>query len=131
MHIDKKINRLSLCYIERYLDSENEKVFVWLILNKSKKSIGEFEFMRDDQQRLWLYNCSLNEDFQQKGIGLSVIRHAVKVFNSIYFCTATKEELIGGGKEYDSRYLTEEGVKLMESCLRKKIIKSDWTIKPF
>lgn len=128
---EKKIDQLILYNIEKYINKEEENRFSWLIFDKGKKRIGEFEFLWDEHQRLWLNNCSVDEDYQQKGIGTSVIKHAVKVFDALYFCTASKEELIGGGKEYDSRYLTEEGVILMESCLRNKIIKSDWAIKPF
>lgn len=124
---DIKIVRLNLCNIERYTDNEEDEIFRWTILDKRNNNIGEFEFKRDEKDRLWLNSCDIST--QRKGIGTAVIKYAVKVFEAVYFCVTPKEELIGAGRGYDCCYLTEEGVIFMKSCLRKKIIKPEWTIK--
>ncbi|TAJ47403.1 MAG: hypothetical protein EPO58_16020 [Chitinophagaceae bacterium] len=93
--------------------------------------IGEFEFREDEKERKWLSGCEIHADYQRKGLGGSVIRKAVKHYGAVYFCTADRIDMNHYYGEYDSRYLTEEGVKLMESCLKKRIIRKSWTINPW
>lgn len=124
---DKQIVRLKLCNIIRYTDNEEDEVFAWDILNNKQQNIGEFEFKRDASGRLWLNSCDIS--IQGKGIGSAIIKYAASIFGAVYFCTTPKEELIGNEEPYECRYLTEEGVIFMNSCLKNKIIKPEWTIK--
>ena len=124
--IGRVVHHMKLCNIERFLDDEEDSTFRWNIFDKKNNKIGDFEFLKDEQDRIWLNGCGLS--IQGKGIGSEVIKHAVNLFDAVYFCITPKDELIGGGRGYDSRYLTEEGVVFMKSCLRKKIIKPEWVL---
>lgn len=108
----------------------DEDSLIWRIY-RADVFIGEFEFREDEKERKWLSGCDIYADYQGKGLGSSVIRKAVNHYGAVYFCTADRTEMNHRYGEYDSRYLTEEGVKLMESCLRKKIIRKSWAIKPW
>ena len=56
-----------------------------------------------------------------------MIRKAVEYYGEVYFCTADRSEF---GSDYHSMYLTPYGKLLMQSCLRKGIIKKEWAKNP-
>ncbi len=95
------------------------------------KRVGDFVFIEDSSGKIWVWNLSVNDDNQKNGIGSEIIRQAVEYYGAVYFYTGTRAELRNSEWSYDSRYLSEEGVVLLNQSIRKGIIKKDWAINPY
>lgn len=105
-----------------------EGIIEWKIFY-NKKQVGEFEFFYE-KNKIWLWSCEIQEEYQKKGIGSFVISNAVQKFGEIFFCSAERIQLHNYYKCYDKRYLTTEGIKFKDSLVRKQIIKPEWYQNP-
>ena len=114
--------------------SIENNIIIWkLTLNTNDKlhDVAEFEFFQENN-RIWLNNCSVDEDLRKKGIGEYMIIEAIKEFGEIYFSNAEKVEHKRKNIENDSRYIEPpDGDYFVKSLLKKGIIKKEWLINPF
>lgn len=96
--------------------------------NKIIEDTVEFSYYKDKQDKYWLNNCSVPEEYQRQGIGSMMIKRAIKEYGQVYFSNANPLEFNTKypNHGYDSRYLTTEGKKLVEALIRKNDIPSDW-----
>jgi hypothetical protein len=90
--------------------------------------IVEFNYYKDESGYYWLSNCSVPEEYQKQGIGVMMIKHAIKAYGQVYFSNASHLEfnIKYPNHGYDSRYLTYEGKKMVESLIRKNIVPIEW-----
>lgn len=112
--------------------STKNNVITWtLTLNANEKIVAEFEFFKEND-KVWLNNCSVDEDLRCKGIGKCMIIEAIKEFGEIYFSSADKGEHKRKNIENDSRYIeAPDGESFVKSLLEKELIKTEWLINPF
>ena len=114
--------------------STKNNIITWkLTLNTNVKcrEIAEFEFFQENN-RIWLNNCSVNEDLRNKGIGEYIIIEAIKEYGEIYFSIADKGEHKRRKIENDSRYIEPpDGENFVKSLVEKEIIKKEWLRNPF
>jgi hypothetical protein len=87
-------------------------------------------FDYDDNGALWLWNVEVSERYKGMGIGLSLLNEAVKDNGEIYISTAKQSEH-RYHNEGDIRFLTPDGIALINSALRNGIIKEGWLFNPF
>lgn len=90
--------------------------------------IVEFNYYKDERGYYWLSNCCVPEEYQKQGIGVMMIKHAIKAYGQVFFSNASQLEfnIKYSNHGYDSRYLTDKGKKMVESLIRKNVIPSDW-----
>lgn len=101
-------SRNGLCYYRQN--------FEWFFVVDPETGSKVCELELDDNY--WLTRVETKPHFQKKGIASWLMRCANKVTEG--------RVLISMGKEFNSRYrLTEEGMKLVVSCLRRDIIKEE------
>ncbi len=115
------------------VSSENKLIKWTLVFNRTPVSeiIAEFEFFKEND-KIWLNNCFVLEDFQKKGIGTFIIETAIAQFGEIYFSNAEKGEHKRRNIENDSRYLEPpDGYNFVKNLIRKGIIKPEWWTDPF
>lgn len=127
---------LSTLIIKRISDLEWKIIIENEILSPTKfikintvtKKIVEFNYYKDKKGYYWLSNCCVPEEYQKNGIGIMMIKHAIKAYGQVYFSNASQLEFnIKYPKHrYDSRYLTYEGKKMVESLIRKNLIPNEW-----
>lgn len=51
--------------------------------------IAEFEFFEEDD-KIWLNNCSVDEEYRRTGIGKSIILSAIEEFGAVFFLASRK-----------------------------------------
>jgi GNAT superfamily N-acetyltransferase len=81
-----------------------------------------------DTDQFWLNHISVDTDYQKKGIGTNLLRAIIKYLketDDILMIPATNQ------KNDDGLYLTTEGAALINSCIRKKIIKHEQCLRDF
>jgi len=109
---------------------EHIRAYIWSarLLNKQ---IASFNYVRI-KDKVWFEYGTVDEKYQQNGVGSLLIQAAVKQYGQVYFCEVNRQALIEltGSTEYQQRYLTSEGRSLAESCIRKGIIKKEWLTVP-
>jgi GNAT superfamily N-acetyltransferase len=68
------------------------------------------------------------EEYQGFGIGTKMIERAIKEYGQVYFSNADRLDFNTKFPEhgYDSRYLTEDGQKFINSLIMRNIIPKDW-----
>lgn len=97
-------------------------------VNRKIKKVVEFNYYKDKNGNYWLSNCCVPDEYQKQGIGRMMIQKAVKEYGQVYFSNASRLEfnIKYPNHGYDSRYLTAEGKKMVESLIRKKDIPNEW-----
>lgn len=132
--MNKNIN-LSTLIIKRTGDFEWKIIIDNEIISPTKfikditvTKIVEFNYYKDKKGYYWLSNCCVPKEYQKNGIGIMMIKHAIKEYGQVYFSNASQLEfnIKYPNHGYDSRYLTFEGKKMVESLIRKNVIPSDW-----
>ncbi len=78
------------------------------------KNVGEATIEND-----WLQNISVEPNYQRQGIGTNLIRAIAQTMGGNFLIPSK------GLPGLTSYYLSEEGAALINSCLRKKIIKEE------
>lgn len=115
--------------------STTNNIITWkLTLDTNGKlyNVAEFEFFKDNYNKIWLNNCSVDEGLRNKGIGKYLISRAIEEFGEIYFSSAEKGEHKRKKIENDSRYVEPpDGENFIKSLLKKEIIKNEWYRSPF
>ncbi|WP_066309185.1 GNAT family N-acetyltransferase [Bacillus sp. FJAT-29814] len=91
--------------------------------------VAEFEFYEDSNGRKWINNIAVKKEYQKRGIGTEMIRLAVEEFGEVYASTASKMD--GKDNDYDTRHLSTEGAALVNSSIRKGILKKEWVFNPY
>lgn len=88
----------------------------------------EFNYYKDKKGNYWLNNCSVPAAYQKQGIGRMMIKRAIKEYGQVYFSNASRLEfnIKYPNHGYDSRYLTEEGEKMVQSLIRMNDIPNNW-----
>lgn len=118
--------------MEKYYIEHDEINASWKIYLDGEK-IGNFDYYEDEAGKTWAFNFSIDELHQKKGIGTGLIKRAIDYYEEVYFYIGSKDDLERFSElgESDSRYLSIEGAALLNSCIRKGIIKPEWAINPF
>lgn len=92
--------------------------------------IGEFEYM-EENGKYWLNGCAIDDPHKGKHLGKEMIRLAKEEYGAVYFCRTSKDILMQLSGDYDARYLTPEGIKFCESCIKHRIIQPEWWCHPY
>lgn len=96
------------------------------------EKVGDLEIYRDEddkEYRPWLNKIGVNEDMRNRGIGKKLVQAAVDQFGSVYASRAPKG--MHNDQMGDTRWLSIDGARLVESCVKKGIMKPEWFINPF
>lgn len=89
---------------------------------------GRLELFQDPQGRQWINFIEVEQDFQRRGIGLSLLSHAVDKHGEIYAAVDMQASEETG--EDDTRHLSEQGAALVSSAVRNGILKEEWCFNP-
>lgn len=89
---------------------------------------GTLELYQDESGREWINNIIVEERFQRRGIGLSLLNAAVQMHGEIYAATGMhRDDEVG---DDDTRHLSDEGLALVNSALRNDVLQDDWCFNP-
>ena len=107
---------------------------------EKKEIVAEFEFYKDEANKVWANKIVSYGIYQGIGIGTQIIKTANEKFGKIYFSNATQSEkaMFSKDKANDFRYFSDalkfedSNIGLFVSSLIKKgIIKSDQIQNPY
>ena len=99
--------------------------------------ICEFEYFKDDNNKIWINNIATSEIYQNKGYATQMLKSAIDVYKTVYVSNASKIEIKTKGLRNDFRYTNDElGIQhplwiFIEKCIEKDIFKKDWIKHPF
>lgn len=99
------------------------------IIYKNGKQIGKMEvYDTDEDGKMWLNSIDIDKSYHSKGIGTKLIEYYIDNYGEIYFAAGMQnfQEINDG----DTRHLSCEGAKLMNSLLRNGILKDEWCYNP-
>jgi hypothetical protein len=106
-----------------------QQEFSWLAFYMEEQ-VGYFRYIQV-KGKVWLSECAINDGYTRKGLGSKMIQKAIEKYGAVYFYSLERAALIAQGNgKYDSRYLTEEGLALVKSLIRKGIIPKEWHTIP-
>ncbi|MED1902528.1 GNAT family N-acetyltransferase [Bacillus thuringiensis] len=91
--------------------------------------VAEFDYYEDDNGRKWINQMYVNNKFQRRGIGSHMIKLAVQEYGEVYASSGSKMD--GSDDDSDTRYLSNEGASLINSCIKKGIMKKEWLLNPY
>ncbi|MCK9220444.1 MAG: GNAT family N-acetyltransferase [Bacteroidales bacterium] len=123
--IKRIINRLlTMCSLKVY-----EKDPSTWVGELGGKIVTTIELYDDDEGDVWINSASTEEAFQGRGYGSQVVEKIVEAHGRVYASSADKSE--HENDPGDIRYLSTEGARLVQSCIRKGIMDKDWYFNPF
>jgi GNAT superfamily N-acetyltransferase len=89
--------------------------------------VTTFEYVQDEEGRTWLASATTLPAWQRRGIGRLMIAEAVAYYDEVWASRAARSD----GPDSDTRYLSQEGAALVESCIRAGIMKPAWLRNPY
>lgn len=88
--------------------------------------VATFEYQQEeDSDDVWLSSAEVKKEYQKQGIGRRMIEAAVEQYGLVYASSAP-----GGNEVFDTRYLSEEGARLISACIRDGIMDRSWWRNP-
>ncbi len=92
------------------------------------EQVSSLELYEDGDGRFWINNVKTNSKYQGQGIGTEMVRQAVLHYGAIFASKGSKYD--HENDDSDTRYLTQEGATLVNSCIRKEVMKEEWFFNP-
>jgi hypothetical protein len=89
----------------------------------ASREVGHIN-LTDEYGGVWLEDASTDEDFQRKGVGTVLIVLALEVYGQVFASSSPRQH------DGDTTYLSTEGAALVNSCIRKGIMKRDCLTGP-
>lgn len=92
------------------------------------ENAGSLELFEDRERRQWINYINVEPEFQRRGIGMSLLSHAVAEHGRIYAAVGMQSSEETG--EEDTRHLSTEGAALVTSAVRNGILNEAWCFNP-
>jgi hypothetical protein len=89
------------------------------------------DIYEDDDGRAWLIGARTEDGFQRLGYGRALVKAAVEAYGEVLASCASKAEHEQMGGDWDVRWLSQEGAKLVNACIRDGIMRPEWLVNPF
>lgn len=129
-HVVQPTQRLITNYFPIIRRSGND-FEAYLTVNQVQQQVGHIEIEDyDDDGRMWLFYVETDANFRRRGIATALMRAAVQYHGAIYVSQAGQGDHEQRDQN-DTRWLTQDGAALVNSCVQRGILRPEWLVNPF
>jgi GNAT superfamily N-acetyltransferase len=105
--------------------------YAYLTVNGIQTEVAHIELDDyDDNGRTWLMYVTTEQGYRRRGYATMLMRAAVAEYGAIYVSQAGQQDH-ENRDDNDTRWLTDDGAALVNSCVVKGILQQAWLVNPF